>query len=116
MTKKYKTISEVSELLKINTHVLRYWDSKFPGLSIRLSHKKQRHFNNENIQKIKDLQNILYKDGENGKHNYSLSLANKLLNENNKNKSKFKNSNNYKENKLDIKKLINIRDSLNKLL
>ena len=31
--KKYKSISEVSELLKINKHVIRYWDTKFDGIS-----------------------------------------------------------------------------------
>ena len=44
--KKYKTIKEVSNLLNINQHVIRYWDSKFEGLSFRFSEKKQRYFNN----------------------------------------------------------------------
>ena len=26
--KRYKTISEVSEILNIGTHIIRYWDSK----------------------------------------------------------------------------------------
>jgi len=72
--KKYKSISEVSILLKINKHVIRYWDSKF-NISIRLNKNKQRFFTNENIKKLKDLNNVLYK---NGQHNYSLDLANKL--------------------------------------
>ncbi len=75
--KKYKTIKEVSDLLNINQHVIRYWDSKFDGLSIRFSAKKQRYFNNEHIKKIEDLKETLY---QNGKHNYSLDLAKKIIN------------------------------------
>ena len=74
--KKYRTISEVSILLKINTHVIRYWDSKFDGISTRLGKNKQRFFNFDNIKKIKELQATLY---NNGKHNYSLELANKII-------------------------------------
>ena len=62
--KKYKTIKEVSNLLNINQHVIRYWDSKFEGLSIRFSSKKQRFFNNDHIKKIKDLQANLYQNGK----------------------------------------------------
>ena len=75
--KKYKTIKEVSNLLNINQHVIRYWDSKFEGLSIRFSSKKQRYFNNDHIKKIQDLKKTLY---QNGKHNYSLDLAKKIIN------------------------------------
>ena len=74
--KKYKTIKEVSNLLNINQHVIRYWDSKFEGLSIRFSSKKQRYFNNDHIKKIQDLKKTLY---QNGKHNYSLDLAKKII-------------------------------------
>lgn len=73
---KYKSITEVSRLLNIKTHVIRYWDSKFDGISTRLSSKKQRFFNSENIKKLKELKEILY---QNGKHNYSLDLANKIV-------------------------------------
>ena len=74
--KQYKSITEVSELLKINKHVIRYWDSKFDGISMRLSNTKRRFFSSENIKKIKELRDTLYR---NGKHNYSLDLAKKIL-------------------------------------
>jgi len=73
--KKYLSISEVSEKLNIKPHVIRYWDSKFNGISTRSSNKKQRFFNSDNIKKLEEFKNILY---QNGKHNYSLDLANKL--------------------------------------
>ena len=74
--KRYKSISEVSSLLNIKKHVIRYWDSKFDGISTRLSDKKQRVFNAENIKKLTQIKKILYNEG---KHNYSLDLANKLI-------------------------------------
>ena len=74
--KKYKSIAEVSDLLKINKHVIRYWDSKFDGISTRLSDNKRRFFNIENIKKLQELKNILY---QNGRHNYSFDLAKKIV-------------------------------------
>ena len=86
-TKRYRTISEVSDLLNINQHVIRYWDAKFDGISIRLKDNKQRLFNDVNINKIRELKNILY-DG--GKNNYPLSMAKKLLKKDNNKINKLK--------------------------
>ena len=110
--KVYKSISEVSDILKINKHVIRYWDSKFEGISTRLKNNKRRFFSNENINKLKELKNILY---ENGKHNYSLDLAKKIVT---KKKLNSKNQPNYKlDNKTDnINKLHDISDKLKKLI
>ena len=111
--KKYKTIKEVSNLLNINQHVIRYWDSKFEGLSIRFSEKKQRLFNNDHIKKIQDLKKTLY---HNGKHNYSLDLAKKIINNKKNNYDKNSDYLDSTKSNIDIKKLITIRESLNKLL
>ena len=111
--KKYKTIKEVSRLLNINQHVIRYWDSKFEGLSIRFSSKKQRFFNNDHIKKIQDLQKTLY---QNGKHNYSLDLAEKIINNKKNNYDKNSDYLDPAKNAIDIKKLMTIRESLKKLL
>lgn len=113
MVKKYKTISEVSNLLKLNTHVIRYWDSKFDGLSTRLGEKKQRFFNNDHIKKIKDLQANLY---QNGKIKYPLDLAKQLsgnsnINQKNQNLLPSKQSKEF-----DINKLVIIKDNLVKLI
>jgi len=85
--KKYKSISEVSQILNLKKHVIRYWDTKFDGLSVRLNSNKQRFFNNDNIRKLREIKNVLYK---NGKHNYSLDLANTIANKkyNNQNEGK----------------------------
>tara|TARA_Y100000590_G_C14994785_1_gene741512 strand:+ start:167 stop:511 length:345 start_codon:yes stop_codon:yes gene_type:complete len=110
--KNYKNISEVSEQLKINKHVIRYWDSKFEGISTRLSDNKRRFFSKENIKKIKDLKELLY---QNGKHNYSLDLAKKIVNT--KQYLRVNEStNNQKKPFLDIKQLIDISGDLKKLI
>ena len=112
--KKYKTIKEVSNLLNINQHVIRYWDSKFDGLSIRFSKKKQRYFNNENIKKIEDLKETLY---QNGKHNYSLDLAKKIINTGKDNLNKSSHLRNNNSFSIDyIKKLENISKNLKNLI
>ena len=108
--KRFKTIKEVSDLLNLNSHVIRYWDSKFEGLSVRLSPKGQRFFNSENIKKLQNLKLTLY---NNGKHNYSLDLAKKILNT--KNKDTISN-NETLHNKIDLNNLKSIRDNLKKLL
>jgi len=78
--KKYKSISEVSKILNLKKHVIRYWDSKFDGLSVRLNSNKQRFFNNDNIIKLREIKKALY---NNGKHNYSLDLANTIASKKN---------------------------------
>ena len=116
--KRFKSINEVSKLLGLNSHVIRYWDSKFEGLSTRLTPKGQRFFNNENIKKLKNLKLTLY---NNGKHNYSLDLAKRIIN---KQYSNIRINNNDKESKNNtsdiytdsLKSLITIRENLKKLL
>ena len=108
--KTYKSISEVSELLKIKKHVIRYWDSNFEGISTRLGNNKRRIFNSKNIQNLNELKNILYKDG---KSCYSVDLAKKLINKKpNMIKDNFDNSkkNNY------INSLSEISRSLKKII
>ena len=88
INKKYLNISEVSKMLQIEEHKIRYWDSLDPktrkyrveGISTK-SKGGTRYFNKENIKKLQRLKNILY-DGN--KQNYSIKLAEKILSSNNK--------------------------------
>ena len=83
INKKYLNISEVSKMLQIQEHKIRYWDSLDPktnkfrveGISTK-SKGGTRYFSKENIRKLQKLKNILY-DGN--IHNYSIKLANKIL-------------------------------------
>ena len=86
--KKYFNISEVSKILQIEEHKIRYWDSIDPktnkyrieGISTK-SKGGTRYFNKENIKKLEKLKKILY-DGNN--QNYSIKLAEKILSSNSK--------------------------------
>ncbi len=86
--KKYINIREASLLVGIKEHIIRYWDSidpktnrlRIPGISVK-SKGGTRYFNNENIAKLKKIKSVLY---ENGSHNYSLSLANKITSKKNR--------------------------------
>ena len=81
--KKYLNIKEVSKLLDLKEHVIRYWDSIDPktnklrvdGISTK-SKGGTRYFSNENLIKLKNLKSIIY---ENGDHNSSHKLANIIL-------------------------------------
>lgn len=110
--KYYKSISEVSTILKIKQHVIRYWDSKFEGVSTRLGDRKRRFFNIKNIKKLQTLKQLLHTDG---KSHHSLAMAKMMIDGNMIEKefnlltTKFKNKDN-------INQLIKISDSLSKLL
>tara|TARA_Y100001970_G_C14186425_1_gene832869 strand:- start:94 stop:474 length:381 start_codon:yes stop_codon:yes gene_type:complete len=106
--KKYLNISEVSQMLQIEEHKIRYWDSIDPktnkyrieGISTK-SKGGTRYFNRENIKKLERLKSILY-DGKN--HNYSIKLADKIIssnfkysNKNDQNISYLGVSNNHKK-------------------
>ena len=110
--KKYKSITEVSELLKINKHVIRYWDTKFDGISTRLSKNKRRFFSIENIKKLQEIKNILY---QNGRHNYSFDLAKKIVGNKSKN-NEISIISKSDKNKFNIVKLQEISNNLKELL
>ncbi len=106
INKKYLNISEVSKMLQIEVHKIRYWDSIDPktnkfrveGISTK-SKGGTRYFNKDNIKKLEKLKSILY-DGNN--HNYSINLAEKILSSN------YKSSNNKDENYPNHKHVNNI--------
>ena len=120
MNKKYLNINEVSKLLDIREHVIRYWDSIDPktnkvrieGISTK-SKAGTRYFNRNNIAKIKELKNLLY-DGDS--HNYSLKIADKILTLNKKSHNRpiseqNDDSMNYSENNEKINEILKkIRD------
>ena len=100
INKKYLNISEVSKMLQIEEHKIRYWDSIDPktnkyrveGISTK-SKGGTRYFNKENIKKLEKLKSILY-DGN--IPNYSIKLAEKILSS--KKKLFNENDHNYPDN------------------
>ena len=97
VSKQYYNIKEVAKLLGLKEHVIRHWDSIDPktnklrieGLSTR-SKGGTRYFNKENIRKLTNLKSVLF---ENGHHNYSLQLADKIISNKTKNKIPINKSN-----------------------
>ena len=96
--KKYYSIREVSKMLNLKEHIIRHWDSIDPktnklridDLSIRTK-GGTRFFNKYHIKKLSRLNNLLR---ENGKRNYSLYLASKIISQNK--------NNNFQENPIEI--------------
>ena len=113
--KTYYSISEVSKMLNIQEHTIRFWDSKLPDLSKRNNKGKTRFFNFKQIEKILKLNDIL-------KKNDSITLAYEILSKNNnKNPSiKINNNDNLKGDSLKIRtnivKIKNISKKLKNLL
>ena len=112
--KQYYSISEVSKMLNIKEHIIRYWDTKLKidDICIRLEKSKRRQFNDLNIKKLKEVQNIIKSDD---KHNTVLSLTKKILNEKNQ-KKEYSKQKIYKDKSFEIKSLVRISDSLKELL
>tara|TARA_B100001059_G_scaffold164885_1_gene164445 strand:+ start:55 stop:411 length:357 start_codon:yes stop_codon:yes gene_type:complete len=115
LKKTYYSISEVSKMLKIQEHTIRFWDSKLPDLSKRDNKGKTRFFNLKQIEKLSKLNDVL-------KKNDSVTLAYEILSKNNIKNSSL-NTNNidnlkgdsikYREN---IVKIKNISENLKNLL
>ena len=63
--KKYLSISEVSKIVGIKEHVIRYWDSidpntnKFRIEGISTKRSGTRYFNKQNITKLNRLKQVL---------------------------------------------------------
>ena len=122
--KQYYNISEVSKILNLKEHVIRHWDSVDPktnkirieGLSIRTK-GGTRYFNQTHIKKLSNIKNILF---EEGRHNYSLDLVNKIISSK-KLEKQFTNELAISSNQDDVKvnynnqKLIKILDKLRNL-
>nr|MDK2850503.1 hypothetical protein [Candidatus Cloacimonadota bacterium] len=59
MTKQYYTIGEVSNLLEVKPHVLRYWESEIPLIRPKKS-GHQRRYTLQQIETLKKIKDMLY--------------------------------------------------------
>lgn len=59
MTKQYYTIGEVSNLLEVKPHVLRYWESEIPLIRPKKS-GHQRWYTLQQIETLKKIKDMLY--------------------------------------------------------
>ena len=66
-------IGEVSELLGLKNHILRYWESEFPVLKPQKAQNNQRMYSRKEIEKILLIRKLLYVD------RFSISGAKRAL-------------------------------------
>lgn len=71
--KLYFKIGEVAKMADVPTHVLRYWESEFPGIRPKRAKSKQRLYRREDVELILDIKILLHEQG------YTIAGAKKLL-------------------------------------
>ena len=73
--KMYYSIGEVSELIGVKPHVLRYWETQFPILKPKKNRAGNRTYKIKDIKYIIAIKNLLYERG------YTIAGARKKLRE-----------------------------------
>ena len=81
----FRTISEVSNEIKIPAHVLRFWETKFPNINPLKRSGNRRYYRPDDVKLIIKIKSLLYDKG------YTVKGVQKLLKEND-NKNNEKNS------------------------
>jgi len=71
----FRTIGEVAEDLDVPTHVLRFWESKFPQLKPLKRGGGRRYYRPEDVQLLQRIRRCLYQDG------YTIRGVQRLLKE-----------------------------------
>lgn len=71
----FRTIGEVAEDLDVPTHVLRFWESKFPQLKPLKRGGGRRYYRPEDIQLLRRIRACLYEEG------YTIRGVQRLLSE-----------------------------------
>ena len=71
--KKYFRIGEVSTLLGVDTHVLRYWEKEFKIVKPYRGKSKQRLYRRQDVATLLHIKKLLHLEG------YTISGARKLL-------------------------------------
>ena len=62
-SKKYFSISEVSELCDVKSHTLRFWEKEFKELQPITRGGNRRYYQNQDIVLIKRIKALLYDEG-----------------------------------------------------
>ena len=77
--KLYYSIGEVSDLMDVKPHVLRYWETQFPALKPRKNRAGNRTYKVRDIKVVVTIKKLLYENG------YTISGARQKLRESNNN-------------------------------
>lgn len=99
MKKLYWSLTEVCELLKVEPHVIRYWESEVSFLKSKRSRGGNRRFDKQLIDKMLLLKELLYTFKLNTKQASSFINKNPDLNKDNIDEKvhEYKTSKGYKE-------------------
>jgi DNA-binding transcriptional MerR regulator len=71
--KLYFKIGEVAKLADVPSHVLRYWESEFPGIRPKRANSQQRLYRYQDVELILKIKALLHGEG------YTIAGARKLL-------------------------------------
>ncbi len=71
--KLYFKIGEVAKLAEVPAHVLRYWESEFPGIRPKRANSQQRLYRHQDVELILKIKALLHGQG------YTIAGARKLL-------------------------------------
>jgi DNA-binding transcriptional MerR regulator len=63
LVKLYYRIGEVAEIVGVETHVLRYWETEFRSIRPQKSHKGRRVYTRRDVQKLLEVKDLLYGQG-----------------------------------------------------
>lgn len=69
----FRTISEVADELKVQQHVLRFWESKFAQIKPLKRGGGRRYYRPEDVELLKNIYHLLYQEG------YTIKGVQKLL-------------------------------------
>lgn len=69
----YRTISEVSKLLDVPSHVLRFWETQFQEIKPVHRTGGRRYYRQEDIDTLTSIKNYLYKE------HYTIKGVQKIL-------------------------------------
>jgi DNA-binding transcriptional MerR regulator len=71
--KLYFKIGEVAKLAEVPPHVLRYWESEFPGIKPKRANSQQRLYRYQDVELVLKIKSLLHDQG------YTIAGARKLL-------------------------------------
>lgn len=73
--KLYYRIGEVSDIVGVEPHVLRYWETEFRSIRPQKSRKGQRIYSRRDVEKLVTVKDLLYS------HGFTIAGARKKLRE-----------------------------------
>ena len=77
----YQTISKTSDIIGVQSHVLRFWEKKFYNINPKKSISGRRYYSTLDIKYLLEIKKLLYRDG------YTIKGAINYINKKYKNKN-----------------------------